>query len=475
MADGNGAAKSGADDHRVLVIECRDYDPKRIQDLVARGMDELGYEPRGRVAFKPNVVCAFDPKIVKERAFTPTEFLEGAIRAVHERPGVDRLSVTETSAVGNPTRYAFKWAGYRDRIDELNADLPKPVELVGMDEERRVPVFVGGKVHDRVRLGRTFAEADTKIYLPKLKCHCVSKMTGAVKLNIGILSFDERAIRHDFMLSEKIVDLLTVGWPDFVVMDAVTVGVGNEGVPIPRPLGLVLMGKNPIAVDLVGCHLLGMRGEKDVPYLAEAVERGYRPTCLEEVTLLGDAAKVSDLDRFAKRIQPYDDEFYRWQDVNRDLERLRSPLKLYHGPYSRGCADKCETGCVMGLKMMLGFLESYAGAESFEKGRAGAFVIGKVDGEVDAQGGTAFVIGSCSEANIVNARKEIRIDKCFTTASDMFMAIGGRLGIKSPFFDRDFLRDYVPSMLTGTMKKVVNRRFTDDAAHFFKNSLLRKL
>jgi Domain of unknown function (DUF362) len=36
------------------------------------------------------------------------------------------------------------------------------------------------------------------VYLPKLKCHCVSTMTGAVKLNIGICSDDERAIRYDF-------------------------------------------------------------------------------------------------------------------------------------------------------------------------------------------------------------------------------------------------------------------------------------
>jgi uncharacterized protein (DUF362 family) len=472
MAD---AIDDAASDFRVLVKQCPEYDAERIRELVAEGMRELDFEPRGRVAFKPNVVCAFDPALVKERAFTPTEFLEGTIRAVDAVDGVERMAVTETSAVGNPTRFSYRWSGYRDSIAALGTQTAHPLSLVCMDEVRRVPRWVGGVVHDRVRLARSFAEADTKIYVPKLKCHCVTRMTGTVKLNIGILSFDERSIRHDFMLHEKIADLLAVGWPDFTVMDAITVGVGNEGVPIPRPLGLVLMGRNPIAVDLVGCRLLGLTGEREVGYLKAAIERGYRPARTAEVELLGDATSLEDIDELAKRVQPYDEEFHRWQDVNRDLERLRSPLRLYHGPYAAGGADKCETGCVMGLKMLLGFLESYAGTEAFEKGHPGVFIIGRHDEEIDAMGGNAFIIGSCSEARVINARKVLRIDKCFTTSADMFMTFGARLGMPSPFLDRKFLGQYVPSMLAGTAKKLTGGRYADDAVHFVKHQLLRKL
>jgi len=74
--------------------------------------------------------------------------------------------------------------------------------------------------------------------------------------------------------------------------------------------------------------------------------------------------------------------------VNTDLVRLGSPLRLYHGPYSDGNGQKCEYGCIMGLKMYLGFLESYAGAEAFAKSRPGAFVIGKIKAPVDAKAGT---------------------------------------------------------------------------------------
>jgi len=469
-------AKSGnGETFSVLVRECPDYDPQRIRTLVAEGMATLGYEPKGKVALKPNIVCAFPPQFIKQRAVTEPAFTEGVIRAVADRPEVSRLSVTETSAVGNPSRFSFRWSGYQDLIGKLKPQIAKPLELVGMDVDHRVSVFVGGQVHNRVRLGRTFAAADTKIYLPKLKCHCVSKMTGTVKLNIGIINFDERSIRHDFLLDEKIADLLGVGWPDFTVMDAITIGVGNEGVPIPRHLGLILMGKNPIAVDLVASRLLGLCGEKDVGYLAAVIRRGYQPARFEDIQLLGDAKSLADLETFSKRIQPFDDEFYRWQNVSKELERMHSPLKFYHGPYSHASEATCDYGCIMGIKMYLGFLESYAGAEAFTKARPGAFVIGKVKEPVDARGGTAFLIGSCCEADVKNARRTVRIDKCFTTAADMFLYFGTRTGIPSPFFNPAFLGQYLTAMLGDAAKKLFNGRYLEDAGDFFKQQFMRRI
>ncbi len=462
-------------DNRVLVAECPDYDVARIRAIIEDGMDTLGYKPRGKVAIKPNVVCAFDPKTFGSVSYTSPDVIESAIRSLAARPEVSRIAVTETSAVGNPTRFSFYWSGYKDRIQRLRHEVGKPIGLVAMDEDLRMSVFVGGKVHHRVRLNRTFAQADTRIYMPKLKCHCVSKMTGAVKLNVGIVSFDDRSIHHDYLLNEKIADLLTVGWPDFVIMDAITVGVGNEALPIPRHLGLILMGKNPIAVDLVASRLLGMRGETDVPYLGVVIGRGYRPARLEEVEIMGHASSISDLDRFAERIKPYDDEFFRWQDVNKELKRLNSPLRLYHGPYSDISDEKCETGCIMGLKMYLAFLEAYAGAEAFAKAKPAVFIIGRIKEPVDAKGGRAFIIGSCSRARVENASGVTKMDNCFVTASEMFMVIGNRTGIKSPFFDPQFLRHYMPSLLAGSAKKVFNLRYAQDAVDFISKQIFRKL
>jgi uncharacterized protein (DUF362 family) len=55
---------------------------------------------------------------------------------------------------------------------------------------------------------RALAEADFKVWMPKLKYHICCTVTNALKLNIGILTHKERMLYHDDRLDEKIVDLL---------------------------------------------------------------------------------------------------------------------------------------------------------------------------------------------------------------------------------------------------------------------------
>jgi len=463
------------DDFRVLVTECPEYDQAKIKSIISQGMATLGYKPHGNVVIKPNVVCAFPSVMWEKTAVTDFNMIASAVRVLADVPEVKRIDINETPAVGNPSRLAFKYSGYREGTDKLKSELSKPVELKGMDEEHRVSRFIGGAVHDRVRLSRTFASADTKVYMPKLKCHCVSHMTGTMKLNVGIVNFDDRSIRHDFMLNEKIADLAAVGWPDFAIMDAIIVGVGNEALPIPRKLGLILMGKNGLAVDLVGARLLGIRGEKDVPYLAAIIKRGYKPAATEQVQIIGDAKSLADIDRLAERIKPYNEEFYRWQDVNTEFKRMNSPLHLYFGPYSDSSDATCDTGCIMGIKMYLAFLEKYVGAEGFAKARPTIFVIGKIKEPIDAKGAPVFVFGSCSEAEIKNAKFVSRINKCFVTASDMFLIVGNRTGMKSPFFDPSFLSKYVAMLLASMAVKTFNGRYLQDFGYYLDQHFFRKI
>ncbi|MFO8111006.1 MAG: DUF362 domain-containing protein [Desulfosalsimonadaceae bacterium] len=397
----------------VFIKRCEEYDRNQIEHIVTEGIRRLEFSAEGKVFVKPNVVFAFDTERMGHAAYTAPPLVGAALTALSREPGVKRIDMGEKTAVGVPTRLCYKHAGYYEEVKAVRKKAGSPVKIFCMEEEKREPVFVGGKVHDVLRIPKKMAKADKKVYLPKLKCHCVSAMTGAVKLNIGICSDDERSIRHDFLLNEKIVDLLAAGYPDLVVMDAIDVGMGNEAFPSTRKLGLVIMGKNPLAVDLVGARLLGLKLE-DVSYLKAAVDRGYTPATLEEITIDGDLKSIDDLDEQAKRLQPYDEEFYRWQDVNRELTRLKSPMKFYWGPYNAATGEKCLTGCVMGIKMFLGGLEKFAGPAAYAAARPVSFVIGKYDAPIDAAGEEVFLLGSCAAANINNAKKIIHLDKCFT-------------------------------------------------------------
>lgn len=458
----------------VFIKRCEEYDRDQLSKVITEGMLRLNYRPQGKVMVKPNVVFAYNTRVFGDMAYTPPPFVGASLITLSKFPGVKRIDMGENCAVGIPTRLCYKSAGYYDEMKHVRKEAGCPVGIFCMDEEPRESIFIGGMVHDNLRISRKMARADSKIYLPKLKCHCVSKMTGAVKLNIGICSDDERSIRHDFMLNEKIADLLSAGYPDFIIMDAIDVGMGNEAFPTRRKLGLVIMGTNPLAVDIVGARLLGLQAE-DVPYLKATIRRGYAPECIDKVIIDGDLKSISDLDEQAKRLMPYDDEFYRWQDIEKELKRMNSPMRFMWGPYREGTVDKCLTGCVMGLKMFLGSMEKYAGPGAFAAAKATSFVIGRYEGIIDAGGEEVFLLGSCARAAIRNAKKITHLDKCFTTAGDMNLSIGHKLGMPAITRNPGFLLELAGASAMASARKLTSTRYFQDINDFLTKRLIRRI
>ncbi|MCU0848280.1 MAG: DUF362 domain-containing protein [Spirochaetes bacterium] len=461
-------------DFRVMIKFCDEYNPEKMESIIMDGMKIFGYKPEGKIFVKPNVVYATKKGKYGSTAYTDPALVKASLSVLSKSVGVSRIDMGEKTAIGYPTRLTYKYSNYYKVTSEVNRQSKISVKAFCIDEEKRKSAFIGGKVHDNLRISEKMANADSYVYLPKLKCHCVSSMTGAVKLNIGIISDDERAIRHDFMLNDKIVDLIEAGYPDFIIMDAIDVGVGNEAVPTPRRLGLILMGINPLAVDIAAARLLGYN-ITDVPYLQRAVERGYKPAKLKELNLIGDIKTIKALDEHAKKILPYDDEFYRWQDIEKELKRLKSPIRFYWGPARSHDDMKCLTGCVMGIKMFFGFNERYAGSAAFSKARPAVLVVGKYDKEIDAKGSEVFLIGSCSEAKIKNAKKITRIDSCYATAVELTQVIRGRLGIPTPLYSPSQVLPLVGNMMIASFMKIINGRYLQDISHFLKKGLIKRI
>ncbi len=458
----------------VILRRCEEYDEDAIREIIKEGMAALDFKPSGNIFVKPNVVYASKGGKLGTGAHTNTAVVGAALLALANSDEVKRVDLGENTGMRIPTRMFYKQAGYYRMVRDVKRKARARVNIFCIDEERRNQMHVGGVVHNTLRVSRKMARADSKVYLPKLKCHNVVNMTGAVKLNIGICSDDERAIRHDFMLPEKIVDLLAVGYPDFIVMDAIDVGVANEIIPAMRKLGLIIMGRNPLAVDLVASRLLGY-AVKDVVYLKKAIERGYGPKRLEDVQLAGDITTMAQLAAQARRLMPYNEEYYRWQDIHREFARLKTPLRFYWG-YSRADdKSRCEYGCLMGLKLFLSVFEMYGGEEAFRNAKPSVLVMGRVEEEIDAGGNDVFLLGSCTSARVVNAKKITKIDKCVMTTSDLNLGIGNRLGMKSPFLEPSYLLTFLSNLAVASLKKHMNLRYLQDMGHFIKKDLEKRL
>jgi len=430
-----------AEKYKVIIRSCPDYeDISRIRGIVAEGMEQLGAKPFGRVLLKPNVVFAH--KRYSRFSCTNPVVIEALLDELAERPGVERIILGERTAIYMPTRYNFAQAGY-GRFGKK----PK-VKICYFDEDVLVEVpFEKGTYHKSLRLPRTLFEVDYKLYAPKLKHHMTSKLTCAIKLNVGICDQKERLDGHDYHLEEKIADLYEVGCPDLVVVDAVTIGQQCEMVAKPMHLGVIMLGTSGVAVDSVAARLIGFK-PNEIDHLRIARARGWEPVSDDDIEIISDVP----FEELQERTRGLDRTFS-------DLEALDTPLRLYLGNYPGG-NDICHGGCVNMLKGALATFEAYKPG-GIKKAHDTAIVIGEYEGDVDGHGRTILLIGNCTKVKGEVRGKTRHIKGC-PVGIPYFAVFGPHYcGLPNLYWDRDYFLKfpyhYVVSMINKFIKRVLLR------------------
>jgi uncharacterized protein (DUF362 family) len=268
--------------HKVLIMRCDDYDPNKIGGIIKEGMEELGVRPKGRTILKPNTVMA--DQEVFPHAFTRKEFIEGVIIAAKDKGDNDtELFLGERSGITVPTRLCFKRAGY---LEVTKRHRVKPSYF---DEVRQVPVRLRRpeSLRDLIYVPEPIVQCDFLINMPKFKAHPWTRLTLSLKNYIGIQDDRHRLLDHNSFLEHKIADLQEVIQPGFIAIDAITAGQKTMLTPIPFPMGAIVMGVNPCAVDTVGCHMVNV-DPRDLIHLRYTAERGFGPIDLDEIEVAGD-------------------------------------------------------------------------------------------------------------------------------------------------------------------------------------------
>jgi len=363
--------------HKVLIRRCPDYqDLERIRKIVAGGMETLGAKPGGKVLVKYNMVFAHHR--MGRFAYTHPRVLEAVVDELVSKPSVEKVILAERTGVYVPTRYHFMKAGY-----SCLAKKPK-VEVCFFDEDKKVEVKLEkAGFHKTIRLSKTLMDADYKVYVPKLKHHVTTRLTCALKLNIGICDQKERLHGHDHRLEEKIADLYEPGCPDLVVVDAIDIGQKNEIFPEPLRLGALMAGASGVAVDSIAARIIGFEPD-DIEHLKIARSRGWEPVSDQDIEIDTDMP----WEEIREKTKNFDYSFG-------DLSEIETPIRFFLGARPRG-AEPCWGGCINMLKGAL------AGFDAYRKGclaraRPVAMVMGEYQGDVDGLGHPVLLVGDCSK------------------------------------------------------------------------------
>ncbi len=262
---------------RVGLQKCDSYDPGAVREALLNALTPLGgmgffVRPGQRVLLKPNYVMA---RAAERAANTHPVFITEVARLVRDCGG--EPFVGDSPGWGSAEAIA--------RAHGLNL----PVATLRRAEWKPF----AGRTIQGMHISREVTDSDVVINLPKLKAHRQMRMTVAVKNVFGCVPGRRKAWLHMISrddpdwFARMLVENCRLVNPALHIVDGVVAMEGNGPANgDPRPLGIVLAGPDPTAVDRVAAEVVGVPW-RDVFTLAAAERLGFGETNLDRIEIVG--------------------------------------------------------------------------------------------------------------------------------------------------------------------------------------------
>ena len=255
------------DESPVVALAAASYDVD-FGELITRGLRELQVDLTGKkVLLKPNLV-EYEPGTVIN---THPHVVLGAVAACR-RLGAREVVVAEGPGHRRDLEYLLSSTG----LLELLLSERVPFIDLNHDDVHAVALRSQFTTLTELALPRALLEADVVVSMPKLKTHHWAGLTCSMKNLFGVVPGAvygwPKNLLHFKGINESILDLVATVRPHLAIVDGV-VGMEGDG-PImgtPKAAGVLLMGRDLVAVDATAARIMGLRPER-VAYLAAASE-----------------------------------------------------------------------------------------------------------------------------------------------------------------------------------------------------------
>ena len=282
----------------------------QIQDSVTKVFDLLGgvqniLEPNATIVLKPNAGHAAPPE---SSVNTNPEVVRAVIREIR-KANPKRIIIAEAAAIGCDTLESFKSCG----IEKVAME--EGVELIDIKREKDlidIPIRNYKSNIKKVKLPRFLLEADHIINLPILKAHASMVFSCALKNIKGTVQDRVHLQMHDQNLAMAMMDVWYAVRADINIVDVINPAGGyGPHTPVPLNVGCILGSKDPVAVDLIACDVVGIDTDK-VDYFTVAAEAGFGTMRREDIEVIGE--KVENVHK--KMWIPYLGGMDMWPEYN---------------------------------------------------------------------------------------------------------------------------------------------------------------
>jgi uncharacterized protein (DUF362 family) len=228
------------------------YD-QRVYDTMRRLLSEHLGDVRGRnILLKPNLVefepgtCINTHPIVVHAALEAFLALGAASVRIAEGPGHRRNTLDLAEAAG----YFQTVPRFEENFTDLN-----------LDEVTRVRPAAQFSRIKKLYLPNSALRADLLVSIAKMKTHHWVGATLSMKNLFGVVPSGiygwPKNVLHWAGIDESIADLHNAFPHHFAIVDGIVGMEGNGPIQgIPKPAGVLVMGRDPLAVDATCCRIM---------------------------------------------------------------------------------------------------------------------------------------------------------------------------------------------------------------------------
>jgi len=234
---------------------------------------------------KPNVVIGgYYYRNTIKGVVTTTAVLEEIIIFL-KNFGCSSITIGEGSVLlpelGVDTLSAFQYAGITDLAQKQG------VNIIDFYSQPFNEVSIEG---ESFQVSSAVLESDFVINVPVLKTHNQTKVSLSIKNLKGALSFKSKKRFHNLGLERHIAALGAYIRPQLNIIDGLYTVNNGPVSPDWRDVGVVLAGRDPLAVDVVGTSILG-HDPRDVGHLVEYANLTGSSLDLEDIAVLGETVE----------------------------------------------------------------------------------------------------------------------------------------------------------------------------------------
>jgi uncharacterized protein (DUF362 family) len=255
-----------AQEGRFSVVPCAEFSPSI--ELEKIGIGEL---TRGgaRVAVKPNLTWA-EPRPGVTTSVEATQLIASSLIEAGNQ-------VTIMESDGGYGTFSADTAFASHGLDSVASEIG--ADLINLSKQPTRKLLVGGQQLDLPVL--LLDEVDWIVSIPVPKVHVLTRYTGAIKNQWGLIPTDMR-LRLHYRIDEILSDLLTKLPPQAVFMDGsyfLDVSGPIEGRPVARDI--MITANHPVVADVVALRLMGWEAS-EVSHVRRAARRlGFEVEALD--------------------------------------------------------------------------------------------------------------------------------------------------------------------------------------------------